>query len=264
MSLLGQKHRFDSRSLTSGLPEQSDVLGVGCHFAKVPNPDVAGRSTTSHFAWTSCRASPTSPSGGNRRVLFDELALLQLRPELRRDLELHGAVVATICCSLAAPTIRAEAISGVAENCSAAVRRSTPCRPATSRSFSRFPIIGCGILPTGDRHEGKPEEQIIGSGEGRTRLALGHRGLLTEVAAPSDAHLATDASRDLVVSGISACLSLLRLKLSCLKFPEDRSSTSALSENTSTPRTATLETFPARSSQPPPCSTRMHERVLGF
>ena len=95
-------------------------------------------------------------------------------------------------------------------------------------------MIGCGILPAGDRHESKPEEQIIGNGERRTRLALGHRGLLTEVAAPSDAHLATDASRDLVVSGISACLSLLRLKLSCLKFPEDRSSTSALSENTST------------------------------
>src|SRR5260370_40639164 len=33
-----------------------------------------------------------------------------------------------------------------------------------------------------------------------------------------------------------ACLSLLRLKLSCLKFPEDRSSTSALSENSSTSR----------------------------
>ena len=32
-------------------------------------------------------------SGGNRRVPFDELALLQLRPELRRDLDLHGAVV---------------------------------------------------------------------------------------------------------------------------------------------------------------------------
>jgi hypothetical protein len=52
---------------------------------KVPNPDVAGRSTTSHFAWTSRRASPTSPSDGNRRVLFDELALPQLRPELCRD-----------------------------------------------------------------------------------------------------------------------------------------------------------------------------------
>ncbi len=38
------------------------------------------------------------------------------------------------------------------------------------------------------------------------------------------------------MSGISACLSLLRLKLSCLKFPEDHSSTSALSENTSTSR----------------------------
>src|ERR1700737_5123428 len=35
----------------------------------------------------------TSLSGGNRRVLFDELALLQLPPELRRDLDLHGAVV---------------------------------------------------------------------------------------------------------------------------------------------------------------------------
>jgi hypothetical protein len=33
------------------------------------------------------------PSGGNRRVLFNELTLLQLRPELRRDLDLHGAVV---------------------------------------------------------------------------------------------------------------------------------------------------------------------------
>src|ERR1700716_142020 len=37
--------------------------------------------------------SPRSQSGGNRRVLFNELALLQLRPELRRDLDLHGAVV---------------------------------------------------------------------------------------------------------------------------------------------------------------------------
>src|SRR4030088_1584493 len=37
--------------------------------------------------------SPMSLSGGKRRVLFDELALLQLRPELRRDLDLHGAVV---------------------------------------------------------------------------------------------------------------------------------------------------------------------------
>src|SRR6266404_7957241 len=37
--------------------------------------------------------APASPSSGNRRVLFDELALLQLRPELRRDPGLHGAVV---------------------------------------------------------------------------------------------------------------------------------------------------------------------------
>jgi pimeloyl-ACP methyl ester carboxylesterase len=35
---------------------------------------------------------------------------------------------ATICCSLSAPTTRAEARPGVAENCSAAVRKSTPCR----------------------------------------------------------------------------------------------------------------------------------------
>src|SRR5882672_2751644 len=34
-----------------------------------------------------------SLSGRNRRVLFDEFALLQLRPEIRRDLDLHGAVV---------------------------------------------------------------------------------------------------------------------------------------------------------------------------
>src|SRR6202790_4113138 len=34
-----------------------------------------------------------SLSGGNRRVLFDELALLQLRPELGRDLDLHRAKV---------------------------------------------------------------------------------------------------------------------------------------------------------------------------
>jgi hypothetical protein len=75
-----------------------------------------------------------------------------------------------------------------------------------------------------------------------------------QLAARSDAHLATDASRDLVVSGISACLSLLHLKLSCLKFPEDRSSTSELSENldfkVSGPRgAATLERFTPRSSQ---------------
>ena len=34
-----------------------------------------------------------SPSARNRRVLFDEFAILQLSPELRRDLDLHGAVV---------------------------------------------------------------------------------------------------------------------------------------------------------------------------
>src|SRR5208283_3838523 len=66
-------------------------------FARLPRGakqgDVAGRSTTNHFVWTSRRAICTSPSGGNRRVLFNELALLQLRPELRRDLDLHGAVV---------------------------------------------------------------------------------------------------------------------------------------------------------------------------
>jgi hypothetical protein len=33
------------------------------------------------------------PKSANQGVLFDELALLQLRPELRRDLDLHGAVV---------------------------------------------------------------------------------------------------------------------------------------------------------------------------
>ncbi len=143
------------------------------------------------------RRSQLSAKPGRRRS-FDNQSF-------RMDLASCEPHEPTICCSLAAPTTRAEAISGVAENCSAAVRRSTPCRPATSRSFSRFSIIGCGILPTGDRNEGKPD-------------------------------LATDASRDLVVSGISACLSLLRLKLSCLKFPEDRGSTSALSENTSTSR----------------------------
>jgi hypothetical protein len=42
---------------------------------------------------SSRRVSPMSQSGGNRRVLFDQLALLQFRPELRRDLDLHGAVV---------------------------------------------------------------------------------------------------------------------------------------------------------------------------
>src|SRR5260370_23265009 len=42
----------------------------------------------------SCRLRPTlSRQSRNRRVLFDEFALLQLRPELRRDLDLHTAVV---------------------------------------------------------------------------------------------------------------------------------------------------------------------------
>jgi hypothetical protein len=36
---------------------------------------------------------PASASGGNRRVLFDEFALLQFRPEFRWDLDLHGAVI---------------------------------------------------------------------------------------------------------------------------------------------------------------------------
>jgi hypothetical protein len=53
----------------------------------------AARDDGGHFAWTSRRASPTSPPDGNGRVLFDELALLQVRPELRRDLDLRGAVV---------------------------------------------------------------------------------------------------------------------------------------------------------------------------
>ncbi len=77
----------------SALMRITDSSRTSREVLRVPNPDVAGRSTTSHFAWTSRRASPTSPSGGNRRALFDELALLQLRPELRRDLDLHGAVV---------------------------------------------------------------------------------------------------------------------------------------------------------------------------
>src|SRR5882757_3077904 len=66
-------------------------------FAFASNPDAAVVSTIDgREVWTVCsslRASPTSPSVGNRRVLFDELALLQLRPELRRDLDLHGTVV---------------------------------------------------------------------------------------------------------------------------------------------------------------------------
>src|SRR5260370_5189651 len=42
----------------------------------------------------SCRLRPTlSRQSRNRRVLFDEFALLQLRPELRPDLDLHGAAV---------------------------------------------------------------------------------------------------------------------------------------------------------------------------
>src|SRR3979409_530106 len=47
----------------------------------------------SFFCWSSRCATPSSPSGGNRRILFDELALLQLRPELRGDPDLHGAIV---------------------------------------------------------------------------------------------------------------------------------------------------------------------------
>ena len=49
--------------------------------------------STASIATFRPEASPTSLSARNRRVLFDELALLQLRPELRRDLDLHGAVV---------------------------------------------------------------------------------------------------------------------------------------------------------------------------
>jgi len=41
MSEMGQSHRSDGVPLTSGLPRYSDIFGVGRHFAKVPEPDVA-------------------------------------------------------------------------------------------------------------------------------------------------------------------------------------------------------------------------------
>jgi hypothetical protein len=50
------------------------------------------QARTSPAIWRQGVRAP-SLSGGNRRVLFDEFAFLQLRPELRRDLDLHGAVV---------------------------------------------------------------------------------------------------------------------------------------------------------------------------
>jgi hypothetical protein len=51
---------------------------------------VAGTHIAGHLA---AGVSAPSLSGGNRRVLFDEFAFLQLRPERRRDLDLHGGVV---------------------------------------------------------------------------------------------------------------------------------------------------------------------------
>jgi hypothetical protein len=56
-----------------------------------PDQDVprsfGNRSKREIWERSSHCASPTSQSGGNRRVLLDELALFQFRPELRRDLD---------------------------------------------------------------------------------------------------------------------------------------------------------------------------------
>src|ERR1700687_2256639 len=40
MSLMGQKRRFDSRSIASGLPRSTDILGGSRHVAKVPDSDI--------------------------------------------------------------------------------------------------------------------------------------------------------------------------------------------------------------------------------
>jgi hypothetical protein len=60
------------------------------------------------------------------RIFLDQLLRFQLGPEFRRNPGLHRRIVREICCSLLAPTTKAAATSGDAENCSAAVHRSTP------------------------------------------------------------------------------------------------------------------------------------------
>jgi hypothetical protein len=78
------------------------------------------------IAWARVVRAHAIVSGRNRRVLFDEFALLQIRPELRRDLDLHGAVVSDNLLLAGGADNQGRGYSGVAENCSAAVRRSTP------------------------------------------------------------------------------------------------------------------------------------------
>jgi hypothetical protein len=40
MSDLGQSRRFDRRQITSGLPPEADIFGVGRYVSKVPNSDI--------------------------------------------------------------------------------------------------------------------------------------------------------------------------------------------------------------------------------
>src|SRR5271167_3400366 len=75
------------RSSTGALP-----LGVLTSASICLSP-VSLKEQSDQYSEPRCRAISTSPSGGNRRILFNELALLQLCPELRRDLDLHAAVV---------------------------------------------------------------------------------------------------------------------------------------------------------------------------
>jgi hypothetical protein len=78
--------------------------------------------------------------------LFDELALLQLRPEFRRDFNLHGTVVGGDLL----PASGADNQSRSDLRRRSALQRRRPKIDAVpsgySAQVSRFSRIGCGIL----------------------------------------------------------------------------------------------------------------------
>jgi hypothetical protein len=54
MSESGQKHRFERRPITSGLPPAPDILRVRRHVSNVPQGAVGHRSKLTPYSITSC------------------------------------------------------------------------------------------------------------------------------------------------------------------------------------------------------------------
>src|SRR6266446_9292733 len=80
MTGLGQKHRFDRRPVTSGLPRSTDILRVGRHCSKVPIGDIRDGAGSLNRVFS--KASPVSPlthrgyrgPAGSLRAVFQHCA----------------------------------------------------------------------------------------------------------------------------------------------------------------------------------------------